>query len=254
MTAHSLIEDDCRNLGFITDESVDLIITHPAYMGELNPVIAECERVLAPGGCFICIASPAPRRDEELPLAADVYVLAQRHGLTLERTIRWLPSGQAALDASAFYGAPNQPCGEILCDSREILVMRTPGERVVSLETQVASRLGADLFAACSSTVWLIPGSPDPRHPQSLPFELAERLIRMFSFVSDAVLDPFARIGTTSAAARACGRNSVGVEIEGRYFESMAARLSRAEVPDAEIEISGRRFARPSVEHRLPTV
>ena len=116
--------------------------------------------------------------------------------------------------------------------------MRKAGERLVSVETQVASRMAADYFATCSSSVWLIPAESDPRHPQSFPIELAERLVRMFSYAGDTVLDPFAGIGTTTAAARAWDRNSIAIEIEQRYFDSMADRMSGAEWPDGEIVIT----------------
>ena len=260
MTTHSLVENDCRNLSFIPNSSVHLIITHPPafgalwdsealgqlsaipdygeYLTELDAVWSECDRVLAPGGHLACVVSPVARRDEDLPLTADIHARTRRFGLDVTRAIRWFPSERVDLDDSAFYGASNQPCGELLCDSQDVLVMRKPGERLVSVETQVSSRMPADYFATCSSSVWLIPAESDPRHPQSFPIELAERLIRMFSYAGDTVLDPFAGIGTTSAAARAWGRSSIAVEIEQRYFDSMADRMSSTEWPDGEITIT----------------
>ena len=260
MTTHSLVENDCRDLSFIPDASVNLIITHPPpfgsfgesyapgqfsaiqdygdYLAELDGVWAECDRALAPGGHLACVVSPVARRDEDLPLTADIHARTRRFGLDVTRAIRWFPSDRADLDDSEFYGATNQPCGELLCDSQDVLVMRKPGERLVSVETQVGSRMPADYFATCSSSVWLIPSETDPRHPYSFPIELAERLIRMFSFTGDTVLDPFAGIGTTSAAARAWGRNSIAVEVEQRYFDSMADRMGSAEWPEGEITIT----------------
>ncbi|MDX6588153.1 MAG: modification methylase [Solirubrobacterales bacterium] len=260
MTTHSLVENDCRNLSFIPDASVHLIITHPPafgsfgdsqalgqfsaipdygdYLAELDSVWSECDRVLAPGGHLACVVSPVARCDEDLPLTADIHARTRRFGLDVTRAIRWFPQDRAELDDTAFYGAPNQPCGELLCDSQDVLVMRKPGERLVSVETQVSSRMPADYFATTSSSVWLIPAESDPRHPHCFPLELAERLIRMFSYAGDTVLDPFAGIGTTSAAAGAWGRNSIAVEIEQRYFDSMADRMSSAEWPDGEITIT----------------
>jgi hypothetical protein len=60
----------------------------------------------------------------------------------------------------------------------------------------------------------------------------------MFSYIGDTVLDPFAGIGTTSAAARAWGRNSIAVEVEQRYFDSMADRMASAEWPEGEIVVT----------------
>ena len=260
MTTHSLVENDCRDLGFIRSASVDLVIAHPQafgsfgesyafgqfsaiqeygdYLAELDTVWGECERVLAPGGHLACLSSPVARRDEHLPLTADVQARTRRFGLNATRSIRWLASPRAELDDSAFYGASNQPCGEPDCDSHDVLVLRKPGARLVSIETQAKSRMPAAYFAACSSSVWLIPAETDPRHPSSFPAELAERLIRMFSFVEDTVLDTFAGIGTTSAVAKAWGRSSIAVEVEPRYFESMADRMASAEWPDGRITVT----------------
>src|SRR5687767_11551205 len=204
MTKHVLVENDCRNLSFIPDESVNLIITQPPnfgslanahavgrfsaildydeYLAELDVVWDECSRVLAPGGHLACVLSPVARREEDLPLAADVYARTRPLGLEMTHSIRWLAADRAELDDAHFYGARNQPCGELPCDSQDILVMRQPGERLVSVETQVASRMPADYFATCSSSVWLIPSEPDTRDPESFPVELAERVIRMFSY------------------------------------------------------------------------
>jgi modification methylase len=260
MTKHVLVENDCRNLSFIPDESVNLILTHPPnfgslanaqavgrfsaildydeYLKELDVVWAECSRVLAPGGHLACVASPVARCEEDLPLTADVYARTRRLGLEMTHSIRWLGADRAELDDVHFYGASNQPCGELLCDSQDILVMRKPGERLASAETQVSSRMAADYFATCSSSVWLIPAVRDPRYPESFPVELAERVIRMFSYAGDTVLDPFAGMGTTSAAAIAWGRNSIAVEIQQRFFDSMADRMAGAQWPDGEIVVT----------------
>ena len=269
MTTHSLVENDCRDLSFIPSASVHLIITHPPpfgsfggssapsrfpairdhgdYLAQLDAVWGECERVLAPGGHLACVVSPLARRDEDLPLTADVHSRTRELGLEATHSIRWLASDRVELDDSAFYGAPNQPCGGLLSDSQDVLVMRKPGQKLVSVETQAASRMPADYFAICSSPVWLIPAASDPRHPQSFPVELAERLIRMFSHAGDTVLDPFAGIGTTSAAAREWGRNSIAVEAEQRYFDSMADRLTSVEWRGGEISVTRGPFAREAL-------
>ncbi len=259
-THHSLVEHDCRDLAFVPDSSISLVVTHPPsfgrihdslvfgqfsaipdydeYLVQLDSVWAECNRVLAPGGHLAYIASPVARSSDDLPLASDIHARTLRYGLEVRQAIRWLPSDRVELDDTPFYGQPNQPCGESLCEAQDVIVMRKPGEREVSLETEVSSRMGADYFATCSSSVWLIPSAADRRHPQVLPVEVAERLIRMFSFAGDTVLDPFAGLGTTSAAAMISGRNSIAVEVEPRYFESMAERMASAEWPDGEITVT----------------
>jgi modification methylase len=276
-TTHALIEDDCRDLGFLEDESVHLVVTHPPafgavhdpyaygqlsaitdydeYLCQLDRVWAECDRVLVPGGHLACVVSPVARRPEDLPVTADIYVRSRTLGFDVRRAIRWLPSGRIALDEGPFFGQPNQPCDDIPCNSQDVLVMRKPGERPVSIETEVSSRMAADFFATCSSSVWLIPTDLDPRHPQVFPVEVAERLIRMFSYAGDTVLDPFAGVGTTSEAARACGRNSISVEVEPRHFDSMRDRLEEDSWPGGEIVITRRTAALPDpAEALLPGV
>src|SRR5688500_10239370 len=135
MTTHSLVEDDSRDLSFVPDASVHLIITHPpspesfegptiarllsegsayeAYLTDLEPVLTECERVLAPGAHFACVASPVAHSEDDLPLSADLFARLRALGLEPARAIRWLASDSLEHDGAAFYGAPNQPCGAL---------------------------------------------------------------------------------------------------------------------------------------------
>jgi hypothetical protein len=73
--------------------------------------------------------------------------------------------------------------------------------------------------------IWELPGASTQQHPAPFPLELAERLVRMFSFVGDTILDPFMGTGTTNLAASLCGRNSIGCEIDPAYFEQARQRL-----------------------------
>lgn len=68
-------------------------------------------------------------------------------------------------------------------------------------------------------------GRSNPRHPAPYPIEFAERLVRMFSFVGDTVLDPFMGSGTTNLACALCGRNSIGIELDASYFNVARHRL-----------------------------
>ena len=76
--------------------------------------------------------------------------------------------------------------------------------------------------------IWVIPGASQRNHPAPFPLELASRLIRMFSFVEDTILDPFCGSGTTMMAALKYQRNSVGIEIDPDYCK-MAASYLKAE-------------------------
>lgn len=75
-------------------------------------------------------------------------------------------------------------------------------------------------------SIWRgLTGTPTRNHPAPYPEELAERLVRMFSFVGDTVLDPFMGTGTTTVAAAKWGRNSIGVELDPHYFDVAEKRI-----------------------------
>jgi DNA modification methylase len=100
--------------------------------------------------------------------------------------------------------------------------------RSPSLATRILSVIPADRHKLWFQQIWTgVTGASTKHHPAPYPLELAERLIRMFSFVGDTVLDPFMGTGTTTVAAARNGRNSVSVEIDDHYFEQAAKRVER---------------------------
>jgi site-specific DNA-methyltransferase (adenine-specific) len=110
-----------------------------------------------------------------------------------------------------------------------ILMQRKPGGYRKPTEAQrEASKISKEEFDRWFQQIWNITGASTKHHPAPFPLELATRLVRMFSFVGDTVLDPFCGSGTTMVAAFRTGRNSIGVEIEPDYCR-MAARYLKAE-------------------------
>ena len=105
------------------------------------------------------------------------------------------------------------------------------GYRKPSEAQRDASRISKNDFDRWFQQIWNIPGASTKQHPAPFPLELATRLVRMFSFVGDNVLDPFSGSGTTMIAAFRTGRNSIGVEIDPDYYR-MAARYLKAETSD----------------------
>jgi DNA modification methylase len=94
------------------------------------------------------------------------------------------------------------------------------------LATRILSVIPADQHKAWFQQIWTgLTGASTKWHPAPYPLQLAERLIRMFSFVGDTVLDPFMGTGTTNIAAAKWGRNSIGIEIDPNYFDMAAKRL-----------------------------
>lgn len=254
-TTHTLRLGDARNLSWIDDESVHLIVTSPpywtlkqykegrdgqmgdiedyeAFLDELDKVWRECERVLVGGGRVCCVVGDVciPRRQGGrhyvMPLHADIQVRARKLGLDCLTPIIWSKIANGVTEAegngAGFYGKPYQPGGIIKNDVEYILFLRKGGQyRSVTPMQKALSMLNRDEMQKWMRSIWSdIPGMHRRKgHPAPYPVQLAERLIRMFSFAGDVVLDPFIGTGSTSIAALAAGRNSIGVEVEPEYIE-----------------------------------
>lgn len=131
-------------------------------------------------------------------------------------------------NGSSFLGKPYEPNAIIKNDIEFILMERKPGGyRSPSLVNRVLSVISAENYQKWFQQVWMgVTGASTKDHPAPFPLELAERLIRMFSFVGDTVLDPFMGTATTSLAASRCGRNSIGFEIDPQYFNFAVNRMT----------------------------
>ena len=262
-TAHRLHEGDARDLSWLPDESIHLVVTSPPYwtlkdyvenerqmgaikdygqfLDQLDHVWSECRRVLAPGGRICCVVGDVcvPRkkggRHYVMPLHADIQVRARALGLDCLTPILWhkISNGvtEAAGNGAGFYGKPYQPGAVVKNDIEYILFMRKGGSyRSPGRVQKALSMLTKNEMQAWWRSIWTdIKGaSTRAGHPAPFPIELADRLIRMFSFAGDVVLDPFAGTGSTNLAALASGRNSVGNEIEPTYLKIALDRLKGA--------------------------
>jgi DNA modification methylase len=125
-------------------------------------------------------------------------------------------------------GKPYEPNAIIKNDIEFILMLRKPGGyRQPSIAARVMSVISTENHHKWFQQIWTgVPGASTRDHPAPFPVELAERLVRMFSFAGDTVLDPFMGTGSTNLAAANWGRNSIGVEIDPAYFETACSRLS----------------------------
>lgn len=261
-TTHDLWRGDARTLDFIPDNSVHLVLTSPPYwtlkrynpseaqmgdiadyenfLAELDRVWAHCLRVLVPGGRLICVVGDvclSRRKNGGEHMVVPLHASIQEHcrvlGFSNLAPILWNKIANAVYEAEGngggFLGKPYEPNGVIKNDIEFILMERKPGGyRSPSLPARLLSVISAENHRVWFQQIWTgVTGASTRQHPAPYPLELAERLVRMFSFVGDTVLDPFMGTGTTSLAAANCGRNSIGVEVDPEYFDMAARRIER---------------------------
>lgn len=258
MTKHILYHADARNLSYIKDNSVHLILTSPPYfnlkeyrkgksqlgviddyqqfLDELEKVWKECYRILVPGGRIVCVVGDVclsrrkNGRHAVLPLHSDIAVSCRKIGFDNLNPILWHKISNAKFEAntnSSILGKPYEPNAIIKNDLEYILMERKPGGyRTPTIQQREDSRIEKDDFQKWFSQIWEMPGASTRNgHPAPFPLELATRLVKMFSFVGDTVVDPFCGSGTTMIAAINTNRNSIGVETEVYYCDHILNRL-----------------------------
>jgi len=211
---------------------------YEAFLDELDRVWHECLRILVPGGrvaCVVgdvCVSRRQGGRHHVLPLSADVQVRARRLGFDSLTPILWLKVANISMEASRssrFLGKPNLPNGVVKNDIEHILFLRKPGGyRKPTSEMEERSFIETDDYAKWFTSVWTdVTGQLRREHPAPYPLEVPRRLIRMFSFAGDTVVDPFAGTGTTALAAIETARNSISVEIDPTYIDLIQRRLGQ---------------------------
>ncbi len=257
-SAHEVHLGDSRCLE-LAPESIELVVTSPPYwtlkeyndqagqlgqiedyeefLDELDRVWSRIHRALVPGGRMVVVVGDVNVSRREFgrhlvfPLHASIQERCRRIGFDNLAPIIWhkIANAKYEMGAGGFYGKPYEPNGVIKNDIEYILLQRKPGGyRKPELATRLMSLLPAEDHAEWFQQIWRITGASTRDHPAPFPLGLAERLIRMFSFVGDTVFDPFLGTGTTAVAAAAWGRNSVGCEIDPIYFEHCVRRVRDA--------------------------
>ncbi|MGH3441509.1 MAG: DNA-methyltransferase [Nitriliruptorales bacterium] len=257
-TRHALHNIDSRELR-LQDESVDLVVTSPPYwtlkkyndhdrqlgavadyeefLDELDEVWRRVYQALVPGGRLVVVVGDvnvsrrAFGRHLVFPLHASIQERCRHIGFDNLAPIIWykIANAQYEMGPGGFFGKPFEPNGVIKNDVEYILFQRKPGGyRKPDLATRLLSVIPASTHAEWFQQVWTLGGASTANHPAPFPLTLAERLIRMFSFVGDTVLDPFVGTGTTAAAAARCGRNSISSEVDPHYFAMSVERVREA--------------------------
>ena len=251
----TIYHGDAREMP-VEDESAHLIVTSPPYwnlkeygnaaaqIGNIDPyeefldkldeVWVQCVRVLAVGGRIGCVIGDVsiPRKEggrhRIMPLHSDIQVRTRLVGLDCLTPIIWLKITNG--NGSGFYGTPYQPGCVIKNDIEFILLLRKGGGYRSPSEFQKrSSALTKVEVSKWLRPIWSdIPGETTRGgHPAPFPLEIPMRIIRLFSFTDDVVIDPFMGRGTTLFAAKKLGRRAVGIEIEERYCEMAAEMLSQ---------------------------
>lgn len=180
----------------------------------------------------VCVARKKAGRHYVLPLAAALTMAAFDAEWDVLTPIQWEKVANISLEASTssgVLGKPNQPGGIIKNDREAILLFRKAGGyRKPTSDQAIAAHIPSEEYRSLFRGVWTdIPGTSDPDHPAPFPATIPARLIRMFSFPGDNILDPFAGTGTTLYAAKVLGRPAIGIELDERYCEVAARRLSQ---------------------------
>ena len=261
-TAHRLYCCDARDLGIISDDSVHLVVTSPPYwtlkeyrkgdaqlghienysefLTELDKVWRHCFRLLVPGGRLIVVVGDVclsrrknGGRHTVIPLHASIQEHCRDLGFDNLAPIIWHKIANAVHEVEGgggFLGKPYEPNSVIKNDIEFILMQRKPGGyRSPSLAARVLSVIAAENHRVWFQQIWNgVTGASTKDHPAPYPVDLAERLIQMFSFVGDTVLDPFAGTGTTTLAASRLARNSISVEVDREYFRYLRNRVQNS--------------------------
>ena len=231
----------------IEDNTVSLIVTSPPYYNYknygigignekkyedyLDNIAAVCKdyyRVIHPGGTVVInITNMKSRLKIEkksfvYPIVADTIRIMQKLGFVFFDEIVWIKghANNGALKGKPLFGSyPYPPTPKILDSIFEnILVFRKPGKRSkVSKERKEKSKLSKEEWIEYTKGIWFIEPDRKAKHPATFPFEIPKRLVKLYSFVDDIVLDPFAGTGTTLIAAVSLGRRAIGYEINSRF-------------------------------------
>ena len=246
---------DARNMHTLVESSVALVVTSPPYFAGkqyeeelardgvpssyleylelLADVFADCVRVLEPGGRIAANVANLGRKPYRSLSSDVVHILQDRLGLLLRGEIIWQKGAGAT--GSCAWGSFRSPANPVLRDLTERIVVASKGrfERARKVEQRrqeglpSESTISTDDFMAQTLDVWQLPSESARRvgHPAPFPVELPEKLIELYTFADDLVLDPFMGSGSTLVAASRLGRRYVGYDLDAGYVELARARV-----------------------------
>jgi len=257
-TTHKIIIGDSRNMAEVKKESVHLIITSPPYwqlkdygnsnqigfndsyedyINNLNKVWSECYRVLYPG-CRLCVnigdqfaRAITYGRYKVIPIREEIIRFCESTGFDYMGAIIWQKKTtmNTTGGASVMGSFPYPRNGLIEIDYEFILLFKKLGQppNQVNEKIKEESKLSNEEWRKYFTGHWNFAGCKQDKHIAMFPDELPRRLIRMFSFVGETVLDPFLGSGTTIRVARKLKRNSIGYEINKDFLPVIEDKIGK---------------------------
>ena len=254
-TNHKIIRGDSRRMKELADNSTHLVITSPPYwqlkdygtdnqigyhdsyenyINNLNLVWQECYRVLE-NGCRLCInigdqfaRSVYYGRYKVIPIRTEIIKFCETIGFDYMGSVIWQKSTtmNTTGGATIMGSFPYPRNGIIKLDYEFILIFKKNGEpQKLNKELKELSKLTKEEWNLYFQGHWHFNGVRQDDHIAMFPEELPKRLIKMFSFVGDTIVDPFVGSGTTSLAAKNLSRNSVGYEINPKFINTIKQKL-----------------------------
>ena len=254
-TTHKIINGDSRQMSELKDHSVHLIITSPPYwqlkdygtenqigfndsyenyINNLNLVWSECYRVLH-DGCRLCInigdqfaRSVYYGRYKVIPIHAEIIRFCETIGFDFMGQIIWQKATTMnTTGGGAVMGSfPHPRNGIVKLDFEYILLFKKQGNAPKPTQEQKDnSKMTNEEWNTYFNGHWYFNGAKQDKHLAMFPEELPHRLIKMFSFPNETVLDPFLGSGTTSLAAKNLNRNSVGYEINSEFIPIIKEKI-----------------------------
>jgi modification methylase len=255
-TIHRIINGDSRQMNLIHDQSIHLVITSPpywqlkdygtkeqigfhesyeSYINNLNLVWKECYRVLQPG-CRLCInigdqfaRSVYYGRYKVIPIRTEIIKFCETIGFDYMGAVIWqkVTTCNTTGGATIMGSFPYPRNGILKIDYEFILLFKKQGiSPAPTREQKELSTMTKDEWNTYFSGHWYFAGAKQDSHIAMFPDELPVRLIKMFSFSGETVLDPFLGSGTTALAARNLGRSSVGYEINADFIPAIKNKLN----------------------------
>ena len=233
---------DSKNIDFIPDDSIHLIITSPPYNNSkeydedlsleeylklITDVMVEAHRILIRGG-RICINIANIGRKPYIPLSTYIDQIMIKIGFLPRGQIIWDKSASAG--PSTAWGSWQSASNPILRDIHEYILVYSKGEfgRKNSRSNKDDS-ISKDAFLENTKSIWKFPTASARKvgHPAPFPIELPKRLIELYSFENDIILDPFAGSGTTAIAAKTTNRNYIMIDINSDYCKLATERINK---------------------------